>query len=118
MFSRNFPFTLEAANDTSTYCSCMLGLDCSAAACFLVKLLLRLVAIVAVYFPFLSSPDGSYTEDQSQESEMKVPATDFDDEFDDEEPLPTIGTCKALYTFEGIANPPHLCHLVLMCYLF
>ncbi|XP_014466051.1 formin-binding protein 1 isoform X12 [Alligator mississippiensis] len=48
-----------------------------------------------------SSPDGSYTEDQSQESEMKVPATDFDDEFDDEEPLPTIGTCKALYTFEG-----------------
>ncbi|XP_067398089.1 formin-binding protein 1 isoform X15 [Emydura macquarii macquarii] len=48
-----------------------------------------------------SSPDGSYTEEQSQESEMKVPVTDFDDEFDDEEPLPTIGTCKALYTFEG-----------------
>ncbi|XP_077691713.1 formin-binding protein 1 isoform X13 [Eretmochelys imbricata] len=47
------------------------------------------------------SPDGSYTEDQSQESEMKVPVTEFDDEFDDEEPLPTIGTCKALYTFEG-----------------
>ncbi|XP_071622002.1 formin-binding protein 1 isoform X23 [Heliangelus exortis] len=48
-----------------------------------------------------SSPDGSYTEEQSQETGMKVPATDFDDEFDDEEPLPTIGTCKALYTFEG-----------------
>ncbi|XP_028919329.1 formin-binding protein 1 isoform X1 [Ornithorhynchus anatinus] len=48
-----------------------------------------------------SSPDGSYTEEQSQENEMKVMATDFDDEFDDEEPLPTIGTCKALYTFEG-----------------
>ncbi|NXV64023.1 FNBP1 protein, partial [Molothrus ater] len=47
------------------------------------------------------SPDGSYTEEQSQETEMKAPATDFDDEFDDEEPLPTIGTCKALYTFEG-----------------
>ncbi|CAM4646674.1 unnamed protein product [Lepidochelys olivacea] len=47
------------------------------------------------------SPDGSYTEEQSQESEMKVPVTEFDDEFDDEEPLPTIGTCKALYTFEG-----------------
>ncbi|XP_074779860.1 formin-binding protein 1 isoform X15 [Athene noctua] len=47
------------------------------------------------------SPDGSYTEEQSQETEMKVPATEFDDEFDDEEPLPTIGTCKALYTFEG-----------------
>ncbi|XP_077160996.1 formin-binding protein 1 isoform X9 [Paroedura picta] len=48
-----------------------------------------------------SSPDGSYTEEPSQENEMKAPATDFDDEFDDEEPLPTIGTCKALYTFEG-----------------
>ncbi|XP_050782086.1 formin-binding protein 1 isoform X17 [Gopherus flavomarginatus] len=48
-----------------------------------------------------SSPDGSYTEEPSQESEMKVPVTEFDDEFDDEEPLPTIGTCKALYTFEG-----------------
>ncbi|XP_033714732.1 formin-binding protein 1 isoform X9 [Tursiops truncatus] len=47
------------------------------------------------------SPDGSYTEDQSQESEVKVLATDFDDEFDDEESLPAIGTCKALYTFEG-----------------
>ena len=68
------------------------------------SLLLRLVAIVAVYFPLLSSPDGSYTEEQSQETEMKVPATDFDDEFDDEEPLPTIGTCKALYTFEGITQ--------------
>ncbi|XP_072488792.1 formin-binding protein 1 isoform X3 [Notamacropus eugenii] len=48
-----------------------------------------------------SSPDGSYTEEQSQENELKMMATDFDDEFDDEEPLPTIGTCKALYTFEG-----------------
>ncbi|XP_055456934.1 formin-binding protein 1 isoform X15 [Psammomys obesus] len=47
------------------------------------------------------SPDGSYTEEQSQERELKVLATDFDDEFDDEEPLPAIGTCKALYTFEG-----------------
>eukprot|EP00071_Canis_lupus_P045873 XP_022279430.1 formin-binding protein 1 isoform X13 [Canis lupus familiaris] len=48
-----------------------------------------------------SSPDGSYTEEQSQEGEVKVLATDFDDEFDEEEPLPAIGTCKALYTFEG-----------------
>ncbi|XP_026242070.2 formin-binding protein 1 isoform X13 [Urocitellus parryii] len=47
------------------------------------------------------SPDGSYTEERSQENEVKVLATDFDDEFDDEEPLPAIGTCKALYTFEG-----------------
>ncbi|XP_069465346.1 formin-binding protein 1 isoform X3 [Ambystoma mexicanum] len=48
-----------------------------------------------------SSPDGSYTEEQSQETEVKVTPTEFDDEFDDEEPLPTIGTCKALYPFEG-----------------
>uniref|UniRef100_A0A8C0HM25 Formin binding protein 1 n=1 Tax=Buteo japonicus TaxID=224669 RepID=A0A8C0HM25_9AVES len=56
---------------------------------------------VAQHMLSSNSPDGSYTEEQSQETEMKVPATDFDDEFDDEEPLPTIGTCKALYTFEG-----------------
>uniref|UniRef100_A0A8D1PEA3 Formin binding protein 1 n=1 Tax=Sus scrofa TaxID=9823 RepID=A0A8D1PEA3_PIG len=51
------------------------------------------------------SPDGSYTEEQSQEGEVKVLTTDFDDEFDDEEPLPAIGTCKALYTFEGSPAP-------------
>ncbi|XP_035246595.1 formin-binding protein 1 isoform X7 [Anguilla anguilla] len=48
-----------------------------------------------------SSPDGSYTEEQSSETQIKVPSTEFDDEFDDEETLPTIGTCKALYPFEG-----------------
>ncbi|MEE6505509.1 hypothetical protein FKM82_005548 [Ascaphus truei] len=47
------------------------------------------------------SPDGSYTEDQSQETEVKVTPTEFDDDFDDEESLPTIGTCKALYPFDG-----------------
>ncbi|XP_016052105.1 PREDICTED: formin-binding protein 1 [Miniopterus natalensis] len=47
------------------------------------------------------SPDGSYTEEQSQESEVRVLAADFDDEFEDEEPLPAIGTCRALYTFDG-----------------
>ncbi|XP_018614680.1 formin-binding protein 1a isoform X8 [Scleropages formosus] len=44
-----------------------------------------------------SSPDGSYTEERSSEAQVK----EFDDEFDDEEPLPTIGTCKVLYPFEG-----------------
>ncbi|KAG7477253.1 hypothetical protein MATL_G00092160 [Megalops atlanticus] len=47
------------------------------------------------------SPDGSYTEEQSSETQIRVPNTEFDDEFDDEETLPTIGTCKALYPFEG-----------------
>lgn len=55
----------------------------------------------------LSSPDGSYTEEQNSETQVKAivnptsTTPDFDDEFDDEESLPTIGTCKALYPFEG-----------------
>eukprot|EP00063_Salmo_salar_P008747 XP_013983582.1 PREDICTED: formin-binding protein 1-like isoform X6 [Salmo salar] len=53
-----------------------------------------------------SSPDGSYTEEQSSETQVKVAVAntpEFDDEFDDgdEETLPTIGTCKAIYQFEG-----------------
>uniref|UniRef100_A0A1A7YQ82 Formin binding protein 1 n=1 Tax=Iconisemion striatum TaxID=60296 RepID=A0A1A7YQ82_9TELE len=57
------------------------------------------------------SPDGSYTEEQNSETQVKAtinppPTTtsttpDIDDEFDDEETLPSIGTCKALYPFEG-----------------
>ncbi|KAM4719457.1 formin-binding protein 1 isoform 3-T3 [Anableps anableps] len=56
------------------------------------------------------SPDGSYTEEQNSETQVKaninpntIPTTmpDFDEEFDDDEPLATIGTCKALYPFEG-----------------
>ncbi|XP_076614816.1 formin-binding protein 1 isoform X9 [Chaetodon auriga] len=57
----------------------------------------------------LSSPDGSYTEEQNSETQVKAninpnptsTTPEFDDEFDDEEALPTIGTCKALYPFEG-----------------
>uniref|UniRef100_A0A674CF27 Formin binding protein 1a n=1 Tax=Salmo trutta TaxID=8032 RepID=A0A674CF27_SALTR len=47
------------------------------------------------------SPDGSYTEDHSTEHPLKSRSTDFDDDFDYEDPLPTIGTCKSLYPFEG-----------------
>ncbi|XP_069742469.1 formin-binding protein 1 isoform X17 [Narcine bancroftii] len=48
------------------------------------------------------SPDGSYTEEQSQDPQLKVAAqSEFDDEFDDEEMLASIGTCKAMYPFEG-----------------
>uniref|UniRef100_A0A8D3AHE6 Formin binding protein 1b n=1 Tax=Scophthalmus maximus TaxID=52904 RepID=A0A8D3AHE6_SCOMX len=64
--------------------------------------------IYCVCWP-LSSPDGSYTEEQNSETQVKanthpVPTSstpEFDDEFDDEDTLPTIGTCKALYPFEG-----------------
>ncbi|KAM9821011.1 formin-binding protein 1 isoform 12-T12 [Neosynchiropus ocellatus] len=54
-----------------------------------------------------SSPDGSYTEEQNSETQVKAAINptsstpEFDDEFDDEETLPTIGTCKALYPFDG-----------------
>lgn len=67
-----------------------------------------LCVCVCVRWP-LSSPDGSYTEEQNSETQVKVnthpvptsSTPEFDDEFDDEETLPTIGTCKALYPFEG-----------------
>ncbi|XP_027880552.1 formin-binding protein 1 homolog isoform X17 [Xiphophorus couchianus] len=60
------------------------------------------------------SPDGSYTDEQNTETQVKaninpnpnpnpIPTTMPDDEEfdDDDEPLATIGTCKALYPFEG-----------------
>ncbi|XP_051532816.1 formin-binding protein 1-like isoform X7 [Myxocyprinus asiaticus] len=50
------------------------------------------------------SPDGSYTDEQSSEVQTKAqPEPPEFDEFDDadEEILSTIGTCKALYPFEG-----------------
>uniref|UniRef100_A0A4W4H2P7 Formin binding protein 1a n=1 Tax=Electrophorus electricus TaxID=8005 RepID=A0A4W4H2P7_ELEEL len=56
--------------------------------------------------PGLTGPDGSYTEDPSTETavQFKSRSTEFDDEFDEEDPLPTIGTCRALYPFEGSQN--------------
>ncbi|XP_037105278.1 formin-binding protein 1-like isoform X1 [Syngnathus acus] len=57
------------------------------------------------------SPEGSYTEDAAQEQHAPhqrsgpvQPSGDpheFDDEFDDDDPLPVIGHCKALYSFDG-----------------
>uniref|UniRef100_A0A8D3BWC8 Transducer of Cdc42-dependent actin assembly protein 1 n=1 Tax=Scophthalmus maximus TaxID=52904 RepID=A0A8D3BWC8_SCOMX len=60
------------------------------------------------------SPEGSYTDDTSQEhhtpqhrpspSQPTNPNPDpheFDDEFDDDDPLPVIGHCKAMYSFDG-----------------
>uniref|UniRef100_A0A8C2WX95 Formin binding protein 1a n=1 Tax=Cyclopterus lumpus TaxID=8103 RepID=A0A8C2WX95_CYCLU len=46
-------------------------------------------------------PDGSYTEDHSAELQFKSRSSEFDDDFEDEEPLPSIGTCKSLYPFQG-----------------
>ncbi|CAJ0920161.1 unnamed protein product [Ranitomeya imitator] len=50
------------------------------------------------------SPEGSYTEDATQEGRIQpqpVVHTEFDDEFDDDDPLPAIGHCKAIYPFDG-----------------
>ncbi|KAJ4943835.1 hypothetical protein JOQ06_006329 [Pogonophryne albipinna] len=60
------------------------------------------------------SPEGSYTDDTSQEHQTPQKRTtppkpgqpnpdphEFDDEFDDDDPLPVIGHCKALYSFDG-----------------
>ncbi|XP_071342412.1 formin-binding protein 1-like isoform X1 [Trachinotus anak] len=60
------------------------------------------------------SPEGSYTDDTSQEHQTPHRRTsppqpghpnpdphEFDDEFDDDDPLPVIGHCKALYSFDG-----------------
>ncbi|XP_047231653.1 formin-binding protein 1-like isoform X2 [Girardinichthys multiradiatus] len=58
------------------------------------------------------SPEGSYTDDTSQEHHTphRRPAQpaqpihdphEFDDEFDDDDPLPVVGHCKALYSFDG-----------------
>ncbi|XP_041863115.1 formin-binding protein 1-like isoform X4 [Melanotaenia boesemani] len=60
------------------------------------------------------SPEGSYTDDTSQEHHtphhrpspaqprnLNPDPHEFDDEFDDDDPLPVIGHCKALYSFDG-----------------
>ncbi|KAI4828815.1 hypothetical protein KUCAC02_022887 [Chaenocephalus aceratus] len=60
------------------------------------------------------SPEGSYTDDTSQEHQTPQKRTtppkpgppnpdphEFDDEFDDDDPLLVIGHCKALYSFDG-----------------
>ncbi|XP_072430750.1 formin-binding protein 1-like isoform X3 [Chiloscyllium punctatum] len=57
--------------------------------------------------PGRESPEGSYTDDPNQElrGNQRYPdpqrAPEFDDEFEDDEPLPAVGHCKALYPFDG-----------------
>uniref|UniRef100_A0A9J7ZW99 Formin-binding protein 1-like n=1 Tax=Cyprinus carpio carpio TaxID=630221 RepID=A0A9J7ZW99_CYPCA len=51
----------------------------------------------------IKHPEGSYTDDHSQEhrSPPQPDPHEFDYEFDDDDPLPAIGHCKALYSFDG-----------------
>ncbi|XP_015684705.1 formin-binding protein 1-like, partial [Protobothrops mucrosquamatus] len=49
-------------------------------------------------------PEGSYTDDANQEvrspPQQHGPHNEFDDEFEDDDPLPAIGHCKAIYPFD------------------
>ncbi|XP_045860547.1 formin-binding protein 1-like isoform X3 [Lutra lutra] len=51
------------------------------------------------------SPEGSYTDDANQEvrgpTQQHGHHNEFDDEFEDDDPLPAIGHCKAIYPFDG-----------------
>ncbi|XP_077309020.1 formin-binding protein 1-like isoform X1 [Lithobates pipiens] len=50
------------------------------------------------------SPEGSYTEDSNQEGRIQPQPhvhSEFDEFDDDDDPLPAIGHCKALYPFDG-----------------
>ncbi|XP_047923028.2 formin-binding protein 1-like isoform X3 [Anser cygnoides] len=51
------------------------------------------------------SPEGSYTDDANQEvrgpPQQHAHTNEFDDEFEDDDPLPAIGHCKAIYPFDG-----------------
>ncbi|XP_053719628.1 formin-binding protein 1-like isoform X2 [Synchiropus splendidus] len=56
------------------------------------------------------SPEGSYTNDTAQEHtpqrgssppQKHMDPHEFEDEFDDDDPLPVIGHCKVLYAFDG-----------------
>lgn len=53
-----------------------------------------------------SSPEGSYTDDANQEvrgpPQQHGHHSEFDDEFEDDDPLPAIGHCKAIYPFDGM----------------
>lgn len=55
--------------------------------------------------PLHCSPEGSYTDDANQEirspPQQHGPHNEFDDEFEDDDPLPAIGHCKAIYPFNG-----------------
>lgn len=57
------------------------------------------------------SPEGSYTDDANQEvrgpAQQHAHPSEFDDEFEDDDPLPAIGHCKAIYPFDGKANHVH-----------
>ncbi|XP_059544848.1 formin-binding protein 1-like isoform X4 [Myotis daubentonii] len=51
------------------------------------------------------SPEGSYTDDANQEvrgpPQQHGHHNEFDDDFEDDDPLPAIGHCKAIYPFDG-----------------
>ena len=65
------------------------------------------------------SPEGSYTDDANQEvcgpPQQHGHHSEFDDEFEDDDPLPAIGHCKAIYPFDGMIFLMHC--IWLNCFL-
>lgn len=57
------------------------------------------------------SPEGSYTDDANQEvrgpPQQHGHHSEFDDDFEDDDPLPAIGHCKAIYPFDGMIFLTH-----------
>lgn len=63
----------------------------------------RVESVGLCIFFLCFSPEGSYTDDPNQEHRAppQPDQHEFDDEFEDDDPLPAIGHCKALYSFDG-----------------
>uniref|UniRef100_A0A3B3UWT4 Thyroid hormone receptor interactor 10a n=1 Tax=Poecilia latipinna TaxID=48699 RepID=A0A3B3UWT4_9TELE len=55
-------------------------------------------------FPFLlSSPDGAHSDESTPDPSQAIYA-EFDDDFEDEEPVAPIGKCTAMYNFPGASE--------------
>uniref|UniRef100_A0A8C0B1Y8 Formin-binding protein 1-like n=1 Tax=Buteo japonicus TaxID=224669 RepID=A0A8C0B1Y8_9AVES len=65
------------------------------------RTLFRVLTLQSLHY----SPEGSYTDDANQEvrgpPQQHAHPNEFDDEFEDDDPLPAIGHCKAIYPFDG-----------------
>ncbi|XP_015204552.1 cdc42-interacting protein 4 homolog isoform X1 [Lepisosteus oculatus] len=47
------------------------------------------------------SPDGAHSDGSNPDQTSQAVYAEFDDDFDDEDPVPPIGKCTALYSFAG-----------------
>uniref|UniRef100_A0A3Q2NP69 Thyroid hormone receptor interactor 10a n=1 Tax=Fundulus heteroclitus TaxID=8078 RepID=A0A3Q2NP69_FUNHE len=59
-------------------------------------------AKIYILFP-LCSPDGAHSDESTPDSSQAIYA-EFDDDFEDEEPVTPIGKCTAMYNFPGASE--------------